>query len=89
MKRLNNIGFAIDFTHEQENNTLTWLEFLLINDNKIFEIHVHHKSTNKKDHIHVYSHINTKTKRETVTVCLFVCLFFCFTLEYLTVPSYF
>ena len=63
--RLNNVEPSINFTYKQENNnTLNFLDILLINNKNKFEFKVHHESPNKKDDIHFYSHHNTKIKRE-------------------------
>ena len=60
--RLYNFEPNINFTYELENNnTLPFLKILLINHNKL-EYKVHHISANKNDHIHFYSHHNTKIK---------------------------
>ena len=60
--RLNKIEPTIDFAYEQETNTLPFLDILLINDSNKLEFNVHHKSTNKNDYIHFYSHHNSKIK---------------------------
>ena len=62
MDRLNNIESSIDFNYELEtNNPSYFLDILLIN-NKLDDLKVHHEFTNKNDHIHLYSHHDTKMK---------------------------
>ena len=46
---------TLTFTDELENNnTLPFLDILLINNNNKLEFKVHHKSTDENDHIHFY-----------------------------------
>ena len=59
MDWLNNIKPIIDFTKKLGNNNLTFLDFLLINDNNL-EFKTHYKSTNKNDQIHFYLNHITK-----------------------------
>ena len=40
--------------NQETNNTLPFLDILLINVNNKLEFKVHQKSTNKNDHIHFY-----------------------------------
>ena len=48
MDRLNNIELTIDFTYKlKNNNTLPFLDILLINNYNELEFKVHHNSTNK------------------------------------------
>ena len=54
----------IDFTYEQENNnTVAFLDILLINNNNKLEFKVYYKSSNKHDHMNFYAHHNTKINR--------------------------
>ena len=60
---LNKIEPTIDYPYELDNNTtLTFLNILLMNNNKL-KFKVHHKSTNKNDHRDFYSHHNTKVMK--------------------------
>ena len=54
MDRLNNIEPII----LENNNNLSFLDILLINNNNKLEFKVHHKSTYKNDHMH-FTHVIT------------------------------
>ena len=61
--RLNNVELSIKFTYEHEsNNTLPFLDILLIRNINKLEFKVYYKPTCKNDHIHFYLHHNN-TKR--------------------------
>ena len=62
--RLNNVGTCVNFIYELEsNNTLTFLDILLIRNINKQEFKVYRKPTCKNDHIYFYSHHNNNTKR--------------------------
>ena len=62
--RLNNVEPSIKFTYELEsNNTLPFLDILLIRNINKLKYKVYHKPTFKNDHIQFYSHHNNNTKR--------------------------
>ena len=57
--RLNKIESTIDFTFELENdNILSFLDILLINNNNKLELKVHHKSIYKMS-IYIFTHMVT------------------------------
>ena len=71
------------FTYELEsNNTLPFLNILLIRNINKLEFKVYHKPTSNNDHIHFYSHHNNNTKRGVVIdfylralrICTFITL---------------
>ena len=71
------------FTYELEsNNTLPFLDILLIRNINKLEFKVYHKPTSNNDHIHFYSHHNNNTKRGVVIdfylralrICTFITL---------------
>ena len=61
--RLNKIEL-LDFIYKLEtNNTLPFLDILLIYNNNKLELKVHHKSNYRNNWIYFYSHHNIKIKR--------------------------
>ena len=71
MNRLNNIEPTIDFTNKLGiNNCLPFLDSLQMNNNNKLVFKFHHKSTNKKDHIHFYSHQKTKIQ-SGIIICFY------------------
>ena len=62
-EKLNNVEPSINFTYEKEsNNTIPFLDILIIKSHNILTSKVYHKPTNKNDYIHFYSHHNNKIK---------------------------
>ena len=62
--RLNNVESSIKFTYELEsNNTLPFLDILLIRIINNLKSNVYCKPICKNDHIHFYLHHNNNTKK--------------------------
>ena len=60
---------SINFTYELEkNNSLPFLDILLINNNNELEFKVYHKINNKNNYIHFYSNYRDKTKSRILIV---------------------
>ena len=75
---LNKIEQTLKFTHELEtNNSLPFLHILLIRNNNKLEFKIFCKTTYKNDHIHFYSHYNTKIIRKIIKGFYFRALHIC------------
>ena len=62
-EKLNNIEPSINFTYENEsNNTILFLDILIIKSHNSLTFKVYCKPTNKNDYTHFYSHYHNKTK---------------------------
>ena len=58
-EKLNNVEPSINFTYEKEsNNTIPFLDILIIKSQDSLTFKVYRKPTNKNDYIHFYSHYN-------------------------------
>ena len=63
VQKLNHVEPIINFTYELEkNNSLLFLDILLINSNNKLKFKVYHYVNNKNDNIHFYSNHSNKTK---------------------------
>ena len=61
--KLNKVKPSINFTYKfEKNNSLHFLDILLINNNNKLEFKVYDKINNKNDFIHFYSNLSDKTK---------------------------
>ena len=61
--KLNTVEPSIKFTHETENNnSIPFLDILIIKSNDNLTFKVHRKTTHKNDYIHFYSHHDNKIK---------------------------
>ena len=62
-EKLNNVEPSINFTHEKESdNTIPFLDILIIKSQNSLTFKVYCKPTNRNDYIHFYSHHNNKIK---------------------------
>ena len=62
--KLNNIQLTINLTYEfKKDNSLPFLDILLINKNDKLEFKVHHKTNNRNNYIHYFSNHNNKIRR--------------------------
>ena len=62
--KLNQVEPNINFTYQLEkNNSLSFLDVFLINNNNKLEFKVYHKINDKNDNIHFYSNQSNKTKK--------------------------
>ena len=67
--KLNTVEPSINFTYEKEyNNTIPFLDILLIRSQNNLTFQVYRKPTNKNDYIHFYSHHNNKVKSGLIIV---------------------
>ena len=63
VEKLNNVEHSINFTNEKEaNNTVPFLDILLIKSENNLTFKVFRKPSNKNNNIHFYSHQNNKIK---------------------------
>ena len=66
-EKLNNVELSINLTHEKEsNNTIPFLDILIIKSHNNLTSKVYHKPTNKNNYIHLYSHHNNKIKTSLI-----------------------
>ena len=62
-EKFNNVESSINFIYEKEsNNTISFLDILIIKSQNNLTFKVYCKPTNKNDYIHFYSHDNNKIK---------------------------
>ena len=62
-EKLNNVEPSINFTDEKgSNNTIPFLDIIIIKSPNSLSFKVYRKPTNKNDYIYFYSHQNNKTK---------------------------
>ena len=62
-EKLNNFEHSINFIYEKEsNNTIPFLDILIIKSQNSLTFKVYCKPTNRNDYIHFYSHHNNKIK---------------------------
>ena len=62
-EKQSNVEPSINFTYEKEsNNTIPFLDVLIIKSQNSLTFKVYHKPTNKNIYIHFYSHHNNKIK---------------------------
>ena len=62
-EKLNDVEPSINFNYEKEsNNTIPFLDIVIIKSHYNLTFNVYHKPTNKSNYIHFYSHHNSKIK---------------------------
>ena len=72
-EKVNNVELSFNFTYEKEsNNTIPFLDILIIKPQNVLTFKVYRKPTNKNDYIHVYfHHNNSEIKTDLIIVFFF------------------